>query len=104
MPTVEVNGDLSHALNVFKRKTAEEGVMGEYKRRQEYSSPCEKHSFCNASVEGGESPTTAAKAENCTSNKEKAGRINHPPDLCNILQESYFLAKKIRIVICYLDN
>ena len=42
MPTVEVNGDLSHALNLFKRKTAEEGVVSEYKRRQAFTPPHEE--------------------------------------------------------------
>ena len=33
MPTVEVyNGDLEDALAVFKQKTKQEGIVGEYKR------------------------------------------------------------------------
>ena len=43
MPTVEVfNGNLEDALAVFKRKTGEERVMGEFKQKQSYIPPHEQ--------------------------------------------------------------
>lgn len=41
MPTVTVNGNLEEALAAFKRKTGEEGIVGEFKRRQQYFPPHE---------------------------------------------------------------
>ena len=42
MPTVEVNGDLAGALDEFKRQTKQEGIVGEFKRRQQYFPPHEQ--------------------------------------------------------------
>ena len=41
MPTIEVNGDFADALVLFKRKTAQEGIIGEFRRRQAYTPPHE---------------------------------------------------------------
>ena len=41
MPKIEVNGDLAGALDEFKRQTKQEGVVGEFKRRQQYFPPHE---------------------------------------------------------------
>lgn len=43
MPTVEVyDGNLEDALAVFKRKTAQEGVLGAFKYRQAFTPPHEE--------------------------------------------------------------
>lgn len=43
MPTVEVyNGDLEDALAVFKQKTNQEGIIGEYKRNLAFISANEE--------------------------------------------------------------
>ncbi len=40
MAEVQVfNGDLESALDCFKRRVEEEGTLGEYRRRQAFSSP-----------------------------------------------------------------
>ena len=41
MPTIEVNGDFADALVLFKRRVQQEGIVGEYKRRQAYTPPHE---------------------------------------------------------------
>ena len=40
---VEVrNGDVMKALRIFKKKVQEEGILQEYKERQQYTKPSEK--------------------------------------------------------------
>lgn len=42
MPTVEVNGNIDDALFSFKSQVKREGIVGAYKRRQQYIPPHEQ--------------------------------------------------------------
>ena len=41
MPTVQVNGDLEHAIAVFRRKTISEGIMWDIQNKKAYMPPHE---------------------------------------------------------------
>ena len=47
--TVEVrNGDVTKALRIFKKKVQEEGIIQEYRDRQEYVKPSKKRAKAKA--------------------------------------------------------